>query len=155
MKQLMVFLLGIIFFGFSIKRNDDNDVESGATNSKTILSIDSGYLNIADSFFYLYEHTSPRAALNFGFQTNRYLDGQPEKKEVIMANLEKLLPKLGPYYGYDLITQKRVGTTYVLRSYIMKYERQPLRITLIFYKPNNKWVVEHMEYDDELTKELK
>ncbi len=45
---------------------------------------------------------------------------------------------VGKYYGYELITRKQFAESFILFSYMIKYDRQPIRFTFELYKPNDK-----------------
>jgi hypothetical protein len=42
----------------------------------------------------------------------------------------------------------------MLYSYLVKYDRQPLRFIFKFYKPNDKWVLYSYALDDSLDDEI-
>jgi hypothetical protein len=62
--------------------------------------------------------------------------------------------QLGEYYGYELITEKRAGESYIIKSFLAKYERQPLRFNFVLYKPNTKWVLQNLSFDVDVDEEL-
>lgn len=62
---------------------------------------------------------------------------------------------LGEYSGYNLITKKTIGDHMTLYTYMVRYDRQPLRFSLIFYKPSNEWSLLNFSFDDNLSEELK
>jgi len=72
----------------------------------------------------------------------------------IKTQLTSFLGLVGEYYGYELITEKSVGKSFKLVSYMVKYDRQPMRFTFVFYKPKDKWQVQNFQYDDNLDVEL-
>lgn len=61
---------------------------------------------------------------------------------------------VGKYYGYELITEKRISNSYLLQSYLVKYDRQPIRYTFQFYKPDKTWIINSFQYDGGLESEL-
>lgn len=61
---------------------------------------------------------------------------------------------VGPYYGNELITKKQFSESLVLYSYLLKYERQPLRFIFKFYKPNDKWLLYSLKIDGDVDDEL-
>jgi hypothetical protein len=38
---------------------------------------------------------------------------------------------------------------------MVRYDRQPVRFSILFYKPNNQWGLQNFSYDDNLDEELK
>ena len=61
---------------------------------------------------------------------------------------------MGKYYGKELITTKKFAESFELYSYMIKYDRQPLRFIFKFYKSNNKWVLYSFALDDSLDTEI-
>jgi hypothetical protein len=39
-------------------------------------------------------------------------------------------------------------------TYIVKYDREPLRFTFFFYKPKDVWRVSNFSYDENISDEL-
>lgn len=71
------------------------------------------------------------------------------KKEINTYTVDEV----GEYYGYDLVTKKELDS-FILLSYIIKYDRQPLRFTFMFYKPDNQWRLYSFKMDGELASEI-
>jgi len=61
---------------------------------------------------------------------------------------------VGKYYGYELITKRQLSDSFVLYSYMVKYDRQPMRFSFKFYKPNNTWTLYSFAVDSNLDDEL-
>ncbi len=72
------------------------------------------------------------------------------KKEVSSYNVDYV----GEYYGSELITQKQFSESFVLYTYMVKYDRQPMRFAFQFYKPNDKWALHSFSIDSNLGDEL-
>ena len=82
------------------------------------------------------------------------LDRNKDGIENVKTQLTSFLGLVGDYYGYEKSTDKSVGESYKLISYMIKYDRQPVRFTFVFYKPKDKWQVQNFQYDDNLDEEL-
>lgn len=109
---------------------------------------------ITEKFFKTYEK-SPQKAVEDIFETNKWMmERNKDGIENIKTQLESFLGLVGDYYGYEKITEKSVGKSLKLVSYIIKYDRQPMRFTFVFYKPKDKWQVQNFQYDDNLDDEL-
>ncbi len=61
---------------------------------------------------------------------------------------------VGKYYGYELITKKQFSESFILYSYMVKYDRQPLRFIFKLYKPKDKWTLYSFKIDSELDDEI-
>ncbi|WP_299989488.1 hypothetical protein [uncultured Pontibacter sp.] len=109
---------------------------------------------IAEGFFKAYAK-SPHKAIDYAFETNKWMmDRNKDGIDKIKTQLSSFLGLVGDYYGYEKITEKSVGESYKLVSYMLRYDRQPVRFTFVFYKPKDKWQVQNFQYDDSLDDEL-
>ena len=72
----------------------------------------------------------------------------------VKFKLNGTLKLIGGYAGHNLISKKTVGDHLTLYTYIIRYDRQPLRFSLLFYKPSNEWRLFNFSYDDSLDEEL-
>jgi len=61
---------------------------------------------------------------------------------------------VGKYYGYELIVEKKLGESYILLSYLVKFDRQPIRYTFQFYKPKDKWSIYSFQFDGSIDDEI-
>ena len=122
--------------------------------STNILKAQTKIDEITTEFFKTYEK-SPQEAVDYVFGTNKWMmDRNKDGIENVKTQLTSFLGLVGDYYGYEKITEKSVGESYKLESFMMKYDRQPVRFTFVFYKPNDKWQVQNFQYDDNLDDEL-
>lgn len=105
-------------------------------------------------FFTEYPKNSSKAIddlYNTNPWTVRIKDGiENIKKEVNSYTVDYV----GKLYGYELITQKQFSESFVLYSYMVKYDRQPMRFVFKFYKPNDKWTLYSFAIDSNLDEEL-
>ena len=83
--------------------------------------------------------------------TSRIKDGiETMKNEVNKYTIEYV----GKYYGYELITKKQFSESFILYSYMVKYDRQPMRFIFKCYKPNDKWTLYSFKIDSDLDDEI-
>ena len=108
---------------------------------------------ITDSFFKTYKQ-SPTKAYTDLFENNKWMNDKRSDVETVKIKLDDFLRGLGEYFGYELITEKSAGESYLLKSYLIKYERQPLRFTFLLYRPNDKWQLQNFSYDTNIEEEL-
>jgi len=74
--------------------------------------------------------------------------------ETVKIKLADFISGLGEYYGYEANTEKAAGESYVLKSFLIKYEKQPIRFTFLLYKPNESWQIQSFTYDTNIEDEL-
>jgi hypothetical protein len=72
----------------------------------------------------------------------------------IKKNLKVTIDQDGDYNGYELITEKGIGNTVKLLSYIVKYDKQPVRFVFVFYKPKDAWKIYTFQFNTNLDEEL-
>ena len=109
---------------------------------------------ITHEFFRLYP-TSPTKAVDYAFKTNSWiLERNKDGIENVKNQLVNAIELVGTFYGHEKITEKSIGHSYKLVSYMVKYDRQPIRFTFVFYKPQEKWQVQNFQFDDNLDDEL-
>ena len=122
--------------------------------STNVLKAQATTEEITTEFFKTYEK-SPQKAVDYVFATKKWMiDRNKDGIENVKTQLTSFLGLVGDYYGYEKITEKSVGESYKLVSYMIKYDRQPVRFTFVFYKPKDKWQVQNFQYDDNLDDEL-
>jgi hypothetical protein len=108
---------------------------------------------ITETFFKTYKQ-SPTKAYEDLFVDNKWMKDKKSVIETVKIKMNDFLSGLGEYYGYELITEKSAGESYVLKSYLVKYERQPIRFTFLLYRPNDKWQIQNFTYDTNIEEEL-
>ena len=114
---------------------------------------------IAEKFFTDFETSGSSVALEQLYRTNEWMAQNSEAIENLKKNLGGLTEDIiGKYYGKVLIGKRDFSDTYVVMSYLIKYDRQPLRFTFHFYKPNDRWKIYSFEYDanfgDEMAEDI-
>lgn len=109
---------------------------------------------IIDEFFTLYKNKGSDTSLDYLFGTNKWMDNSKDQIEGVKLKLNGTLKQLGNYYGYDLITKKSLGDRYWLYTFMIRYDRQPVRFSLLLYKPNEEWRLMNFSFDDNMDDEL-
>jgi hypothetical protein len=107
---------------------------------------------IISTFFDKYEKKSSADALDFLFSSNKYI--KSEEISPLKKRIKQYQGLLGEYSGYELLIKQDVGKSIVVYSYIIKYDRQPLRFIFTFYKANNKWKIFNFMISDEFITEI-
>lgn len=108
---------------------------------------------IMDGFFKILNEKDPNQALDFLFASNT--DPNLSKQiEELKTTLTNSLPALGNCNGQQLITRKKVANSFVYYSYLMKYDKQPIRFIFIFYQPQKTWKIYKFKFDSDLENEI-
>lgn len=109
---------------------------------------------IIDKFFSLYTTKNANEAIDYIFSTNKWMNDSKDQIENVKFRLNGTLKLIGDYTGHSLITKKTVGEHLTLYTFMIRYDRQPLRFTMLFYKPKNEWRLQNFSYDDNIDEEL-
>lgn len=110
---------------------------------------------LVETFFNEYKTKGAIESLTNLYATNPWMARNIDSIEKLKGQLASYNEELvGKYYGYEPIARKSLGTSYVLMSYLIKFDRQPFRFTFQFYKPKDKWVLQAFQFDDSFDEEL-
>ena len=109
--------------------------------------------DITDEFFKLYA-IDPMQAFDYAFSTNKWMERNQDAVENLKNQFGNLLPLIGNYRGYELLVEKNIGENLKMASFMARYDRQPIRLTFVFYRPHKTWQVQNLKYDDRLTNEI-
>jgi hypothetical protein len=110
---------------------------------------------LVDRFFDTYLSEGTSVALDELYSTNEWImERKRDDVEQLKSQFANLSSLVGEYCGKDLITRKELGKSFVLISYLVRYERQPMRFTFEFYRPRDSWNVFSFSYDDDFDEEI-
>lgn len=107
---------------------------------------------ITETFFKSYQK-DPIKAYEELFSNNKWMKDKKSEMDLVKIQMESLLKGIGDYYGFELIAERTAGQSYMLKSFLVKYERQPIRITFLLYKPQDTWQVQNFSYDTSIEEE--
>lgn len=112
-------------------------------------------IEIVETFFKDYVKSGSSIALDNLYSTNKWMTRSADAIVNLKSQMQGLNDDyVGKYYGYELIVEKRLTESFVLLSYLVKYDRQPLRFTFQFYKPNDTWMIFSFQYDGNMDEEI-
>jgi hypothetical protein len=109
--------------------------------------------DITDKFFSIYKK-NPLQAVDYGFSTNKWMSRKPDDLANAKTKLKDLIALLGDYYGYELLSDKTAGPNIRMVAFIVRYDRQPIRFTFLFYKPKDSWQLNNFSFDQDIDKDL-
>ncbi len=110
--------------------------------------------DLINDFFTTYEKDAGKAIRNL-YKTNVWTERIKDDIENVVNTVNGFTKDyMGEYYGYELITTKKFSESFELYSYLVKYDRQPVRFIFKFYKPNDKWVLYAYSLDDNIDDEI-
>jgi hypothetical protein len=111
---------------------------------------------IVEKFFTKYKEDGSDEALDYLYDLNDWVSKDSDDIIALKLQMRNLTEDyVGKYYGYEHILDKHLSDCYELKSFVIKYGRQPLRFVFQFYKPNDIWIFHGFSYDANLTEEIK
>jgi hypothetical protein len=137
MKKSIIFFLLIFLFSteYSLAQNAPRD--------------------IVEHFFNIFELKGPSIAIDSIFATNKYAGYQSSEVKDLKNRITQSLPLLGVYHGAELLETKNAGNSLMAFVYIAKYDRTPIVFKLVFYKPNDYWMIQDLTFNTEFESYLK
>lgn len=64
---------------------------------------------------------------------------------------EKVVSRYGNPIGIEFIRTDVVGDSMIMHTFIEKFERHALKWQLSFYKPEKKWIINSVYWDDKIS----
>lgn len=111
---------------------------------------------IVDQFFEEFSTKGSSEALDNLYKPNKWITRNTDAITQLKSQIDGLNEDyVGKYHGYEFILEKRLADSYILMSYLVKYDRQPIRFTFQFYKPNKEWVIQSFIFDGDMDEEVK
>jgi len=109
--------------------------------------------NITDRFFAIFEN-DPLQAIDYAFATNPYLESEKLAIETLKNKYKKAISETGAYLGFEKIAEKAIADRYKVCSFLLRYEKMPIRFTFIMYRAKETWCVNQLYYDSSMQVEL-
>lgn len=120
----------------------------------TALQAQSTIEEITTDFFEIYQ-SSPLKAIDFIYKSNEWMiKVEEETKQEIKDKFLGMIELLGDYYSYEKLSEKSIGENFKQLSFMLKYDRQPLLLTFILYKPKENWQIQDFEYNSNFNNEF-
>lgn len=68
------------------------------------------------------------------------------------SQLAMVAGRFGKPVGYEFVDTRTVGRSFVRHTYLGKFERHAVRMSCTFYKPADRWVVNGIVWDDQISR---
>lgn len=105
--------------------------------------------DILEPFFDAFEQ-NPDDAIDYIFRSNSYIEQNQQGIERLKERFNTSRKLLGNYYGEEIVKIETAGDSFIRYIYMLKYERQPVKLEILLYKPNDKWVLYTMQFRDNI-----
>lgn len=113
-----------------------------------------GYQEEIDRFFTLFEQGKMEQAVDGIYATNSYVSAIPDQVKSIKKQLSSLGAVMGQYHKSVKIDEYMVEDSFVQVTYMVIYERQPLRFEFQFFKAGDNWKIYSFSFDDDIDEEI-
>lgn len=110
--------------------------------------------DLLDTFFDRFDK-SPDKAIEYIFSTNSYIKKNQKGIERIKERLNTSRKLLGEYYGKEIIKIESVGDSYIKYDYMLRYDRQPVKLEIVLYRPDKKWLLYTLQFDDNINDDFR
>lgn len=110
--------------------------------------------NYVEGFFEIFKTGAVDKSIDYVVSTNNYMTQAKETIDGIKLKLQKSLPLIGKFYGYEVYSKKQIGDTYCHIKCILKFDRQPLIMDFVFYKPDKSWKLQNILFEEKPDNDL-
>jgi hypothetical protein len=114
----------------------------------------SDYQQEIDKFFDLLKNDKVVESVSSIYKTNKYVSAIPDQ----IANVKNQLSSLSGMVGKINLIKKldvyNVNDTFVHVTYIVTYDRQPVRFEFQFFKVSDGWRIYSFSFDDKIDNEV-
>lgn len=118
-------------------------------------SLSGSYDDLVAKFFDLVNEGKPEAAVDMIYKTNPYSEKITDAIQNLKSSLTSTNAVMGSYRGSTLIIRKELGERLVYLYYVVAYDRGPLKFEFFFYRPNDKWVLQSLQYSDKVLEDVR
>jgi ABC-type transporter MlaC component len=109
---------------------------------------------LIDNFFDYYKNKGYANALKYALSTNKWIKPEGNEMDNIIISLSKQVDVMGELIGFEELKTKALGSRFRIASYLVYYQRDPIRFTFELYKNNLGWEISSVEFDTAFDEEL-
>lgn len=121
-----------------------------------LASFDSfAYQKEIDKFFQLYEAGKVTESVDSIYSTNKWMVKKADDIHNVKTQLQNLNSLVGEYQGKVKLGTEDLEGRLVYVSYMALFERQPVRLEFVFYRPQDDWIIYSFSFDDTIDDELR
>ena len=108
-----------------------------------------------DQFFRLVEAKQTEQAIEFIYASNPYASTISTQIEELKRQIGLLPSIAGKVHQIELIDTHRLGDSLVTLTYIVNYDRMPIRFVFQYFKTQKGWRIISFAFDDDIADEAK
>lgn len=104
--------------------------------------------DLVKTFFTIYQTDKEKAVRDL-YGSNEWTQTNKKIVDDVVEVVKGLsVINVGKYNGYELIDSKKITPNFEVFSFLLKYDRQPVRFLIKLYKPNQKWILYTFKIDE-------
>lgn len=107
-----------------------------------------------DKFFTLYESGKSIEAVDSIYSTNKWIRQKSDDIHNVKTQLQNLQSLVGKYQGKVMLGAEDIEDRLTHVTYLALFERQPVRLEFVFYRPQDDWIIYSFSFDDDIDEEL-
>jgi hypothetical protein len=71
---------------------------------------------------------------------------QPQQYLLLKGQTQSQMQLFGKALDFEFLKQREVGSSLLILKYILRYEKDAMTWTFVFYRPKDQWVVTALRY---------
>ena len=75
------------------------------------------------------------------FSTNSAAFMQKGRQDKMKLEISQMVRGGGKFSGADLLAEKQLGERMIGLTYLLRFNRSPIRFEFVFYKPDDRWMI--------------
>lgn len=101
-----------------------------------------------EGFFERVEAGEPVEAIDTLYAGNPWVTSVSDQLSTLKTQFGGLSDLVGGYLGNERLAVRRISDRFVYAWYIGFYERQPLQFHFSFYRPDDRWLLYQLSYEE-------
>ena len=112
------------------------------------------YEQMSDRFFELLQSNKAEQGVDYLMASNPNTLRIEDQVAQLRTQFGSLHGLMGDNVSHTLLVEKKITDRYVYQHYFVAYERQPISVRIIYYKPKDVWECYSLQFDVELQKTI-
>jgi hypothetical protein len=109
--------------------------------------------DIIKKFFETYQKNTGKAIDDI-YATNSWTSQMQDAITTMKKTIKTYPEEMGNYYGFEMITKQKSTERFVLYVYMIRYDRQPMKVNFELYKPNDKWMLYSLNFATDIDEDV-
>jgi hypothetical protein len=116
---------------------------------------DSSYQAMSDKFFSLLQQGKGAEGVDYLMGSNPAMKKVPDQIDTLKTQFSSLGTLMGAYVSNEKLVETKTAGMFVYQHYFVAYERQPISVRIMYYRPGPSWMCYALQFDGNLTEMIK